>query len=257
MEYSVSKLANLSGVSARTLRYYDEIGLLEPKRISSNGYRVYGQHEVNLLQQIMFYRELELTLEQIKEIIYSEGFDIEAALESHLIQLSRQKQRLEDLITTVQSSISSTKGDKIMTDQDKFMAFKKDLIQKNEVEYGGEIRQKYGGNTVAASNAKMAHMSQEQWQTFESVGKELNEKLGMATREGDIASELAQEVCSLHQEWLTLAWPKGYYDSQKHYNLSLMYVHDDRFRSYYDAIEPGAAEFLHDALKIYTGISEE
>lgn len=255
MEYSVSKLANLSGVSARTLRYYDEIGLLKAKRISTNGYRVYGQYEVDVLQQIMFYRELDLSLEQIKEIIYSEAFDIESALESHLLQLTFQKQRLEDLIITVQASISSTKGDKKMTDQDKFTAFKKDLIQKNEAEFCDELRQKYGELTVAASNAKMAHMSQEQWEKFESVGKELNEKLGMATREGDIASELAQVVCRLHQEWLTLAWPKGHYDPQKHYNLSLMYVHDDRFRAYYDAIEPGAAEFLHDALKIYTGIS--
>lgn len=70
MEYSVNKLAKLSGVSARTLRYYDEIGLLSPKRISGNGYRVYGQREVDLLQQILFYRELDIPLALISNSLY-------------------------------------------------------------------------------------------------------------------------------------------------------------------------------------------
>ena len=69
MEYTVNKLAKLSGVSARTLRYYDEIDLLKPKRVSSNGYRIYGEDQVNMLQQILFYRELGISLDEIKEII--------------------------------------------------------------------------------------------------------------------------------------------------------------------------------------------
>ena len=71
MEYTVSKLAKLSGVSARTLRYYDQIGLLEPKRVNPSGYRIYGEAEVNLLQQILFYRELEMSLNDIKDIVHS------------------------------------------------------------------------------------------------------------------------------------------------------------------------------------------
>ena len=256
MEYSVSKLANLSGVSARTLRYYDEIGLLPPQRVSSNGYRIYGQKQVDLLQQILFYRELELSLDEIKQIIYAENFDIESALQSHLLQLTRQKQRLEDLITTVEMSILASKGEKKMTDQEKFAAFKKDLIKQNEDTYGEEIRQKYGNQAIDASNAKLANLTQAQWEAFEKLGKDLNEKLSEATRLGDPNSELAQEVSDLHRQWLTLAWPKGHYDKRKHFNISLMYVHDERFKAYYEAIEPGAAEFLHAALKIYTGIED-
>jgi len=69
MEYTVQKLGKLSGVSTRTLRYYDEIGILKPSRINSLGYRMYGSEEVNKLQQILFYRELGVNLESIKEII--------------------------------------------------------------------------------------------------------------------------------------------------------------------------------------------
>lgn len=257
MEYTISKLARLSGVSARTLRYYDEIGLLAPKRVTAAGYRVYGQNEVDLLQQILFYRELELSLDEIKQVIYSEGFDIEAALQSHLLQLTQQKKRLEGLISTVEASLQATKGEKKMTDSEKFAVFKQELIQKNEEQYGKETRQNYGEETVAAANAKMANMSQEQWQKFEALGQELNQKLALVTSSGDFASELAQEVCDLHRQWLMMAWPKGHYSSQMHYQLSLVYVHDERFKSYYEAIEPGAAEFLNQAIKVYTGIEED
>ena len=90
MEYTVSKLAKLSGVSVRTLRYYDQIGLLEPKRINSNGYRI-CEAEVNLLQQILFYRELEMSLREIKDIVHSKTFDEEEALFDHLAHLKQRE----------------------------------------------------------------------------------------------------------------------------------------------------------------------
>ena len=91
MEYSVSKLARLSGVSARTLRYYDEIGLLKPKRVNSSGYRIYGAREVDLLQQILFYREMDLSLDEIKQIIYAADFDVASALEEHYFSFRGKK----------------------------------------------------------------------------------------------------------------------------------------------------------------------
>jgi len=83
MEYTVQKLAELSGVTARTLRYYDEIGILKPARINSSGYRVYGSREVDRLQQILFYRELGMNLEEIKRILFSPCFDEIQALKQH------------------------------------------------------------------------------------------------------------------------------------------------------------------------------
>ena len=82
MEYTVQRLADLAGVSSRTIRYYDEIGLLKPARINSSGYRLYGEKEVDRLQQILFYRELEVELENIKKIINGPDFDELKALKT-------------------------------------------------------------------------------------------------------------------------------------------------------------------------------
>ncbi|CAM5216920.1 MerR family transcriptional regulator OS=Ureibacillus acetophenoni OX=614649 GN=SAMN05877842_11178 PE=4 SV=1 [Ureibacillus acetophenoni] len=106
MEYTISKLAKLANVSARTLRYYDEINLLKPTRINSSGYRIYGQNEVDRLQQILFFRELGVELETITSIMNNPEFDKTKALESHLYQLEQKKSRLEKLIETVEKTIA-------------------------------------------------------------------------------------------------------------------------------------------------------
>lgn len=254
MEYTVSKLAQISGVSARTLRYYDEIDLLKPKRINSNGYRIYGSEEVDLLQQILFYREMELSLKQIKKIIYANNFNIEFALKNHLHYLTQEKRRLNNLIQMVEKSLQTMRGEAKMEDQEKFEAFKKELIDENEAKYGAEIREKYGEETIAEANNRINKWTAREYQDFEQLTTELNEKLAEAVSTEDPESELGQEAAKLHQQWLTKTWPEDYYDKQKHYNLSLMYIEDERFKTYYEKIAPGAAEFLHEALSIYLDI---
>lgn len=251
MEYTVSQVAELSGVSARTLRYYDEIALLKPNRINSSGYRIYGQSEIDLLQQILFYRELDVPLGEIKSIIQSADFDSHATLESHLVHLQHQRQRLDRLIQTVEQSIQAREGGLKMTEEEKFEAFKQDLIEQNEKEYGDEIREEYSEDIIAQANHKLKGVSQADWDKQEALTVELNEKLAEATKLGDPTSELAQEVAALHKEWLIFSWPDGLYDAEKHFNLSLMYVEDPRFKKYYEKIAPGAAAFLHAALKKY------
>ena len=91
MEYSGNKLTKMSGVSARTLRYYDEIGLLKPKRVAESGYRIYGQEEVDALQQILFYRELGFALDEIKQLTQTPGFNREQAFLRHLAELNKQR----------------------------------------------------------------------------------------------------------------------------------------------------------------------
>ena len=83
MEYTILKLAKMAGVSTRTLRYYDEVGILQPARINSSGYRIYGSKEVDRLQQILFYRELDFSIDKIKEILDSTDFDELRALTTH------------------------------------------------------------------------------------------------------------------------------------------------------------------------------
>lgn len=95
MEYTVNKLAKISGVSARTLHYYDEIGLLRPMRIAENGYRIYGPKEVDLLQQILFYRELGVPLKKIGQMLYTPGYDRKKELEEQLCALMQRKNQIE------------------------------------------------------------------------------------------------------------------------------------------------------------------
>lgn len=252
MEYTVQKLGRLAGVSGRTLRYYDEIGLLKPARINSSGYRVYGPNEVDRLQQILFYRELGLSLERIKEIITAPSFDRAAALREHREQLVARKQQLDQLINNVDKSLATLEGRMTMTDREKFEGFKRQMIEENEKKFGSEIRAKYGDKTVDRSNAKLMGMSKEQYEQFEQLGAEVMETLKAAFATGDPAGELAQKAADLHRQWLSFTWPS--YSKEAHAGLAQMYVDDERFTAYYDKDQPGLAKFLRDAVLIYTGM---
>jgi len=130
MEYTSNKLSKMSGVSARTLRHYDDINLLKPMRIAPSGYRIYGQHEVDALQQILFYRELGFPLSDIRRMLSNPGFNREQAFVSHLAQLHKKRERLDVLISNVSKSITTMKGATTMSDQDKFEGFYHLLYEK-------------------------------------------------------------------------------------------------------------------------------
>jgi len=251
MEYTVQKLAELAGISTRTLRYYDELDILKPARINSSGYRIYGQAEVNKLQQILFYRELGLSLESIKELITSPSFDITNALKGHHKKLLEKKAQLELLIANVEKTLASTEGRIKMTDQEKFAGFKQRMIDENEEKYGEEIRKKYGDETVDKSNAKVSKMTEEEYAAVQKLSEQLTETLAEAFKVGDPASEIAQKAADLHKQWLMFYWSE--YSKVAHAGLAQMYVADERFKAYYDEKQPGTAEFLRDAILIYTG----
>lgn len=249
MEYTINRLAKLAGISTRTLRFYDEMGLLVPARVNSNGYRIYGQKEIDLLQQILFYRELNVPLEDIKKLVSSKNFDREAALINHLTALRSKRDQLDTLILNLEKTIKSAKGEIEMNDNEKFEGFKKKLIDDNERQYGAEVREKYGEDTVNASNAKIKGMTKEQYEEVEKLSLEVNETLKAAFEEGDPTGTLAQKACELHKKWLCYFWPS--YSKEAHKGLGQMYVDDPRFTAYYDKIAPGCAVFLRDALLVY------
>lgn len=251
MEYTVNKLAKLSGVSTRTLRYYDQIELLRPAGTRSNGYRVYGKNEVDTLQQILFYRELGVSLDEIKKLLSAPDFDREKTLYAHLNSLHQKKSQIETLIKNVSATIESLKGAAIMSDKEKFEGFKQKLINENEQKYGDEIRKKYGNDAVNASNIKVKGMSEQQWQKTQALSAEINETLKLALEEGNPANETAQKLCDLHRQWLCMFWKDGTYTKEAHRGLGEMYIEDERFRKYYDGIAVGAASFLRDAINIY------
>ena len=249
MKYSISQLSKLAGVSSRTLRYYEEIGLLLPREKGDNGYRYYDTQQVDKLQQIMFYRSFDMELDDIKNILDSENFDPIKALESHIIKLENQKAKINRLIDNVNKTIMSLKGETTMSDKEKFAAFKQNIVNENEKKYGAEIRKKYGDKTVDETNSKILDMSQESWNSLEELNELLNNTLKAAVEEGNPASETAQKACALHKEWLGHYW--NFYNKEAHLNLCLMYTQDERFKEYYEKIAPGCADFLYEAMKIY------
>ncbi len=255
MEYTVQRLGKLAGVSTRTLRYYDEIGLLKPGRINSSGYRIYGRDEVDRLQQILFYRELGVSLEHIRSIVTAPGFDGAVALRAHYAQLLDKRAQLDQLIRNVEKTIAVTEGRITMSDQEKFEGFKQKLIDDNERQYGREIREKYGDEAVERSNAKVKGMTKEQHEEVTRLTAEVNETLAEAFKTGDPAGELAQRAAELHKQWLCFYWSE--YSKEAHAGLAQMYVDDERFRAYYDEHQPGTAEFLRDAIRVYTGIDRQ
>ena len=251
MEYTVKALAELAGVTPRTLRWYDRQGLLKPGRTTEAGYRLYGPEEVDRLQTIRFYRELGLGLASIRELMDAPGFDRLAALQSHLAELEARRRRLDALILTVEKTIDEAKGGTPMSDREKFEAFKRRAVEANEERYGKETREKYGREAVEGSNAKFLSMTEEEHGKWKALGAEILSALAAAVRAGeDPAGAEGRRIAELHRRWLSYTWTA--YTPQAHRGLAELYTADGRFTSYYDQEVPGCAEFLRQAVRAYT-----
>ncbi|MGM9988145.1 MAG: MerR family transcriptional regulator [Bacillaceae bacterium] len=232
MEYTIKKLAELAGVSTRTLRYYDEIDLLKPCRINSSGYRIYGQEEVDRLQQILFYRSIDMKLEDIQQIMSQPDFDSHKALLEHHQQLISRRNQIDQLILTVEKTLAYKKGEINMSDKEKFEGFKQQKLAENEATYGKEIREKYGEETVEASNKKWMNMSEADFKQMQQIENEMFEALNEVVQTKDIQSEAAKAVYEKHKAWLGFSWPT--YSPEAHIGLAEMYVADERFAKYYN-----------------------
>ncbi|MCL1632065.1 MerR family transcriptional regulator [Sporolactobacillus sp. CPB3-1] len=253
MNYTVTQMSRLAGVSARTLRYYDKIGLLKPEFINESGYRMYGPKQVDLLQQILFYRELRFSLKEISKMLHVPSFSLIGALTEQHQKLIAEQKRLDLLIATVEKALAAQKGELIMSDQEKFEGFKKQMLDQNEKQYGKEIHEKYGDHIVNQSNDQFAQMSKEDYEATVAIQNELIQNLKQALKLNDPASEPAQKAADLHRQWLFYFWPEGTYTKEAHAGLAQMYVDDSRFTHYYeDHVAEGAAKMLRDAVRIYT-----
>lgn len=246
MEYTISELAKLAGVSTRTLRYYDEINLLKPSKINDSGYRIYSEKEVNLLQHILFYRELDVPLEKIALIINNPDFNYIIALEHHLENLKLKRRKLDMLVKTVEKTIAYMKGEEQMSDFEKFEAFKEKIVEDNEKNYGEEIRQKYGDEVVSKSYKKFQNMTKEEFNEMQQVEQEIFALLKEGLETNDYTSPLAKQLVELHQKWLSFTWPN--YSKEAHRNLADMYIADERFAAYYDKVGKGATNFIREAI---------
>lgn len=247
MEYSIQQLSHLAGVSTRTLRWYDKIGLLKPSRVAENGYRYYSSSGVNRLQDILYYRALKVPLAQIQTILDDPSFRRLTALRSHLSALEAEQKQIQVLIESVKETIQAEERDEKMSDQAKFRAFKQKMVEENEAKYGEEIRKKYGDHSVDESNASVMRLSREQYQALEQLGTQILEQLSRAvTQHEDPAGETGRELTLLHRRWLMASGSQ--YKPAMHKGIAQLYVEDERFAQYYDKTTCGCAKFLRDAV---------
>lgn len=249
--YTVKELARLTGLTPRTLRYYDAIGLLCPHRGRENDYRLYGTEEVDRLQQILLYRDMGVPLEEIKNLLDAPGFDREAALREHLQRLRERRREVDALIRTVQITLSEIEGGTTMTDEKKFEGMKRQIIEENEAAYGKELREKYGDKTVEEHMARLGGMSQQEWAQTQKDEEEYKAALRRAVETGDPTCEDAREAVRFHAAWLAHYWPQGAVTPKAHIGMAEMYVQDERFAAYYEQVAPGCAAFLAEAVKAY------
>lgn len=200
--YSVKQLADLAGVSSRTLRYYDQTGLLKPDGVSENGYRYYGEKELLRLQQILFYRELDFSLDEIKTILENPNFDIQAALSSHRLLLRQNIARLEKLVHTVDKTIKSLNGETKMKDQEYYRGFSKEQQEK----YAGEIRQKYGSTTLNESKNRMKNWSKSDFTRVMEESTAIFNAIRDNIDKAENSLEVQTQIKALHL-WLNTFYP--------------------------------------------------
>lgn len=238
----VKEVADITGVSVRTLHHYDEIGLLTPAHITEAGYRQYSEDDLALLQQILFFRELNFPLKQIKEIIYSPNFNQAEALELHRSMLLEKRRQLDVMLETLDRTIWHMKGEIEMTNKEKFQGF--DFSHNH---YEQEARERWGSKAVDEANAKISSMTMEQQSSLSEKMNEIYTRLA-ALRNSAPESEEAQAGI---KEWFDFLNSMGKYTPEAFKGLGQMYVDDERFTKNIDKFGEGLAAFMRDAMAVF------
>lgn len=243
MKYSVQQLANLANVTVRTLHHYDKIGLLSPARTESNGYRVYEEAELLRLQQIMFFRELEFPLVEIKAIIESNAFDIQEALTNHRKIIAIKRKRMSDLIATIDKTLQKINTGKIMSDKELYDGFGKEEWEK----YTEEAKKLWGARNVEVSIKKYKALSPEEKQKIQEDGEELLRTIVANMNKGTHSPEI-QKLIAKHYKSLGVFYEPNL---ELYRGLADLYVDDKRFTAYFDKFHKSLAAFMHDAMIVY------
>jgi MerR family transcriptional regulator, thiopeptide resistance regulator len=241
--FTVKQLSKLAGVTPRTLHHYDDIGLLKPSRIGDNGYRYYEEEALLRLQQILFYRELDIPLDDIKKILGRQDFDVLGALRSHKDALQKQVGRLNRLIQTVDHTIDYLKGDTKMSEKGLFEGFSEEQQEK----YAQEAEQMYDPETVRESNRKWKGYSAAKKEAILAEGKSVYQDMIAAMPKG-AASPAVQAIVERWRKHMDYFWTPNLDQLQA---LADGYVEDSRFKANFDKMHPQLAEFMREAVAVY------
>lgn len=243
--YTIKQFAELAGVSVRTLRYYDQIGLLNPTRDHDNNYREYGEEEALRLQQILFFRELGLPLARIKLILDEPGFDLVGALSAHRGQLEKKISRLFELCETIDQTIGKLQGDNQMGNDELYRGFSK---EKQE-DYEREVAEQYGTAALEESRRRIKDFSKQDWERIQGELRSIHEAIADHMPKGFDSPEV-QEQIARHRRWLNNFYDCG---DDMHLGLGNLYrTHPDFIENYKKFLHnEDGAEFMYQAIKYY------
>lgn len=252
MKYTVHQLAKLAGITVRTLHHYDQIGLLKPSFSGSNGYRYYEEKELLKLQQILFFRELEFSLEQIKEIVTSPTFDTVEVLQEQRKMFIMKRKQLDELLSTIDKTIQSREGGEMMKNDDLYGGFTKKQME----EYKKEAKKRWGDtDAYKQSEERTKHWKKEDYDRIAEEGKKWTQKLSVMRDKGfAVDSPEIQEMIRQHYHALKTFYEPNY---EMYKGLGQMYVDDSRFTAYYEKFGKGLAIFMRDAMHHFVDIQEK
>jgi DNA-binding transcriptional MerR regulator len=247
--YSVKKLSDLAGVSVRTLHLYDEMGLLKPSVRTEAGYRMYGEKELLRLQQILFYKELEFSLQQIAELLDDPAFDLVAALESHKLALKAKQDRLSTFLITIEKTIYKLKNSMKLSHEELYEGLPK---EKAEYYRKGAMEQ-YGEKTVLKSENSLRQLGKEGFQKLKDESHDVTVALLTLVNQ-DPSSAHVQELIDRHYQVIRKFWgTDGEPDKQAeaYAGLGQLYVDDERYTMFDGKPNPQFASFMSKAMSHY------
>jgi DNA-binding transcriptional MerR regulator len=241
--YSVGKVADLSGVTIRTLHHYDEVGLLSPGGRSAAGYRIYEESDLERLQRILFYRELGFTLEEISTIVEDPRTDALGHLRRQRGLLTERIRRLRAMVEAIDYEMEAMTMDIPLTPEERLEVFG----EFRPEDYTEEAEQRWGGTEAyRQSQRRVASYKKEDWQQLKAEEEEVRTRLAAAFAAGLAPdTQEAMAAAEAHRQHISRWFYECTYEI--HRGLTDMYVGDERFRSNYDTRTPGLAAFIRDA----------
>lgn len=247
MELTVGQVAALARVSVRTLHHYDEIGLLSPQGRSRAGYRLYDDDDLDRLHQVILYRGLGFSLDDVAAVLDDRTVSPAEHLRRQLALLCERIDELGEMRLAVERQLEARSMDIRLTREEQFEIFGEGFAGKQE-EYAVEAEQRWGDTEAwKQSQARTSQYSKEQWVTIKKEMDDLNGRIGAAFEAGEPGDgEQAMDLAEEHRQQIT----RWFYDCslEIHRGIGDMYASDPRFSATYDEVSPGLAPWLRDAV---------
>jgi DNA-binding transcriptional MerR regulator len=243
MDYTVKQLADVAGVSRRTLHYYDEIGLFQPSSVGDNGYRYYDANALLRLQQILFYREMGLPLDDIRRMVDQPDYDVVGSLQAHRKALRQKARRLERLLQTIDNTLRHMKGEIEMSANDMFAGFDEETQKR----YEEEARERYGAEDVDASIQRWNSYSDGKKSAIMEEAGEIYQDILRHMDKGPASQEVQAAVARWHNHL------RYFYEPTPEVlrGLGQAYEEDPAFAAFYQKIHSDMPAFIHKAIDHY------